>query len=86
MRPGTHLNLGGMPLDVREQEGESVAQPCAEVLMAERGAERIMERGIMPLASLKESDEVRLVRFQSIAHPVAALAGPWAAGRGASNN
>jgi type VI secretion system protein ImpC len=86
MRPGTHLNLDRMPLDIRDRDGEPAAQPCAEVLMSEHGAERIMERGIMPLASLKESDEVRLVRFQSIAYPAAALAGPWAARRGASNN
>jgi hypothetical protein len=40
-------------------------------------ADRIMESGFMPLASLKGKDEVRVVRFQSIAKPVRALAGRW---------
>jgi hypothetical protein len=31
----------------------------------------------MPLASMKDSDAVRLVRFQSVAEPVRALAGRW---------
>lgn len=77
MRPGRFANLGGLPVDVRKRDGESVAQPCAEVLMAERGANVIVELGLMPLASLKNSDEVRLVRFQSIAHPAAPLSGRW---------
>ncbi len=77
MRPGRFANLGGLPVDVRTRDGERVAQPCAEVLMAERGAGIIVDLGLMPLASLKNSDEVRLVRFQSIAHPAAPLSGRW---------
>jgi type VI secretion system protein ImpC len=76
-RPGMHSNLEGLPLDVRSRDGEKRAQPCAEFLMSEAGAEHILESGIMPLASLKDTDEVRLVRFQSIAFPAAALAGRW---------
>jgi type VI secretion system protein ImpC len=79
-RPGMHLNLGGLPFDVRTCEGEKRAQPCAEFYMSEVSAESILESGIMPLASLKETDEVRLVRFQSIASPPAALAGRWGPG------
>jgi type VI secretion system protein ImpC len=79
-RPGMHLNLGGLPLDVRSHEGEKRAQPCAEFHMSEAAADNILESGIMPLASLKDTDEVRLVRFQSIAFPAAALAGRWGAG------
>jgi type VI secretion system protein ImpC len=79
-RPGMHLNLEGLPVDVRERDGEMTAQPCAEVLMTERAAQAILEHGIMPLATLKGTDEVRLVRFQSIASPAAALSGRWASG------
>ncbi|WP_321471663.1 type VI secretion system contractile sheath domain-containing protein [uncultured Paludibaculum sp.] len=77
MRPGRFANVGGLPVDVRDRDGERVAQPCAEVLMAERGAAVMVDLGLMPLASLKNSDEVRLVRFQSIAYPAAALSGRW---------
>src|SRR5690606_4296049 len=64
-RPGEHLNVGGLPLHSFRKSGQPELQPCAEHLMTERAAERLLERGIMPLASLKEQDAVRLVRFQS---------------------
>ena len=37
--------------------------------MTERAAQEILNRGIMAVASLKGSDEIRLVRFQSITRP-----------------
>ena len=52
-------------------------KPCAEILLTEKDAGYLMEQGIMPLASLKEQDAALLVRFQSIAQPVAALSGRW---------
>ena len=67
--------IGGLPLHTYRTELETVAQPCAEVLMTEREAERILEQGFMPLASLKETDAALVVRFQSIAQPATLLAG-----------
>jgi len=51
--------------------------PQAEIWMTERFAGRMLDWGVMPLASVKHSDQVQLVRFQSIADPPAPLAGPW---------
>ena len=72
-----HSTLDGLPLHVYKQNGESVLQPCAEALLTERAAEQILEAGLMPLVSLKGKDVARLVRFQSIAEPLQALAGRW---------
>jgi type VI secretion system protein ImpC len=77
MRPGTHLDLDGLPLHLVRSGGTTEAQPCAESLMSDRAAARILECGPMALASMKGSDAVRLVRFQSVAEPAAPLAGPW---------
>jgi type VI secretion system protein ImpC len=77
MRPGTISGIDGLPLHVYEHDGESDLQPCAEALLTDAAASRIMESGLMPLASYKGKDMVRLVRFQSIAAPVRALAGRW---------
>jgi type VI secretion system protein ImpC len=77
LRPGVVAAIDGLPLHVYERDGESELKPCAEALLTEEAAERIMERGIMPLVSLKGRDAVRLVRFQSIAQPLRALAGRW---------
>jgi type VI secretion system protein ImpC len=77
LRPGMHAQIDGLPLHVFERGGEAEAKPCAEALLTETAAERILERGVMALVSLKEQDAVRLLRFQSIAEPLRALAGRW---------
>jgi len=69
--------IGGLPLYIYKQDGESVSLPCAEMWMTERGASRMLERGLMPLASIKNDGAATLVRFQSIAHPPAPLGGGW---------
>jgi type VI secretion system protein ImpC len=71
------LEIPGMPLHLYEAEGQTRAQPCAEVLLSERAAHRLLDVGLMPLVSLKDRDAVRLLRFQSVAEPATALAGPW---------
>lgn len=69
--------LDGLPLHSYRDNGEARIQPCAEVLLTERAAGRILDAGIMPLLSYKNRDMVRLGRVQSIANPPAALPGPW---------
>jgi type VI secretion system protein ImpC len=77
MVPGSVRELEGMPLHVYREEGEPVAKPCAELLLHETDVEQLLDAGIMPLASIRDTDRVRLVRFQSIAEPARSLAGPW---------
>ncbi|HXI19842.1 MAG TPA: type VI secretion system contractile sheath large subunit, partial [Gemmatimonadales bacterium] len=69
--------IGGLPYVVLGRGAEAEAVPCAETLLTERAASRILDRGIMPLASLKDQDRVRLIRLQSVARPLAPLAGRW---------
>ena len=77
MRPGEVNQISGLPAHIYRADGESHLKPCAEALLTEHAAEVILERGLMPLLSLKGSDSVRLVRFQSLAAPLAALSGRW---------
>jgi len=77
LRPGQQAEVDGLPLHTYQQNGVVVMTPCAETLMTDRAASGLMEAGLMPLASLKDRDAVRVVRFQSIAEPVVALSGPW---------
>jgi type VI secretion system protein ImpC len=77
MRPGQVSEIGGLPAHIYRQDGESVLKPCAEVLLTEAAANLLLDRGLMPLASIKDTDRIRLVRFQSIARPLAPLAGKW---------
>jgi type VI secretion system protein ImpC len=75
--PGAARQISGLPLDVRKVEGEARAKPCGEVLLTEPGVQYLMDVGVMPVASRKESDAVHLVRLGSAARPSAPLPGPW---------
>jgi type VI secretion system protein ImpC len=80
LKRGWELNpierrIDGLPMHVYHEDGEPVAKPCAEVLMTEREAESLLDAGFMPLASLKHEPAALLVRVQSIAEPLAPLAG-----------
>jgi type VI secretion system protein ImpC len=77
MRPGAVQEIDGLPAHTYREDGETVLKPCAEVLLTEDAAEILLDRGFMPLASIKGTDRVRLVRFQSVAEPPASLAGRW---------
>ncbi|HTS29808.1 MAG TPA: type VI secretion system contractile sheath large subunit [Bryobacteraceae bacterium] len=77
MRPGEVSQIDGLPAHVYQKDGEAELKPCAEVLLTEGSAELLLERGLMPLLSMKGSDRVRLARFQSIAEPSAPLGGRW---------
>jgi len=77
MRPGTHAVIAGLPLHSYESEGEQQLKPCAEALLSEADTDWILEQGLMPLVSIKNQDAVRLLRFQSIAQPLAPLSGAW---------
>jgi type VI secretion system protein ImpC len=67
--------IEGLPMHVYQEDGEPVAKPCAEVLLTEREAMKLLDAGFMPLASLKHEAAALIVRFQSIAEPPAVLAG-----------
>jgi type VI secretion system protein ImpC len=77
LRPGTLAEIAGLPMHIYNVEGESRSKPCAEVLMTQTAAEEMIEKGFMPIASLKDQPAIRLVRFQSLADPPRALAGRW---------
>ncbi len=66
--------IHGIPVHVH---APGDATPQAEIWMSERLAARIIDQGVMPLASVKHSDTIQLVRFQSIANPAQALPGAW---------
>jgi len=77
MSPDNNTDIGDLPAYSYELDGEQKLMPCAELLLPERSAEAILERGIMPIVSFRNRDMARLLRFQSIASPLKPLAGPW---------
>jgi type VI secretion system protein ImpC len=77
MRPGSFQDIERLPLHLYKVAGETTTKPCAEVLLTERTALKILDMGFMPLVSFKNQDMARIVRFQSIAVPPTQLAGRW---------
>ncbi|MEA3546649.1 MAG: type VI secretion system contractile sheath large subunit, partial [Thermodesulfobacteriota bacterium] len=77
LRPGSVLDINNLPLHVYRENEESRLKPCAEVLLSQRAAEFILDKGIMPLLSFMNQDTARLARFQAIAEPLRQLSGPW---------
>lgn len=78
MHPGAVREIGGLPVYVyKDDSGDLMSVPCAETDLTEESAEALMDHGIMPIAWTRNSDFVRVLRFESVAHPPAALPGPW---------
>lgn len=77
MSRGFELSVSGLPTHIFLEDGETRTKPCAEILMTEVICQKILDEGLMPLISFKNSDRVQLGRFQSVASPFKALAGRW---------
>lgn len=77
MSQGFQLNLTDLPTHIFKKGGETKTKPCAEILMTEAICQKVLDEGLMPLISYKNSDRVQLGRFQSVALPPKALAGRW---------
>ena len=63
---GGALNLDGLPIHTYPHEGEWQMTPCTEVWMTETQVLSLIDRGLMPLVSFRDSDRVRLAGFRAI--------------------
>ena len=46
-------DIDGLPAHTYKEDGEMQLKPCAEVLLTDEAAEMLLDRGFMPLASMK---------------------------------
>jgi type VI secretion system protein ImpC len=74
---GLEQEVSGLPVGTVGRGADAVAVGPGEAPLAVRAADALMERGFMPLAPLKDTDRVGVVRVQSCAAPAASLAGRW---------
>lgn len=73
MEPGDELELPDLPAVVLGHGDERKMQACAEEYIGEKGGERLLNLGLVPVLSYEGRPAVRLMRVQSIAAPAAAL-------------
>lgn len=60
------LELTRMPAHTYQADGEAEMTPCAEMWFTDRAVERFVSSGVMGLASIKNSDSIRVLRLQSV--------------------
>jgi type VI secretion system protein ImpC len=66
----TVQRLDGLPLFVyRNEDGESMAMPCAEAYLDQRTVDALGEAGLVPLVSCFNTDAVALPCMQTLAEP-----------------
>ena len=68
-------DIEGLPVHVYKSGTETVYKPCSEVLLTDNAMQKLMDIGLMPLITYKNSDRVKLARYHSIADT--ALRGMW---------
>ena len=64
--PRLSLDVESLPLFTYRRGPETVAMPCAEIVMSERIARHLLSRGLMPVAWIKNTDRVRLIELRSV--------------------
>lgn len=69
--------IEGLPMHVYTEDSETKTKPCAEISMTEAGLQKMIDAGVMPLVSFRDSDRVRVGSFQSIALSEERIRGKW---------
>lgn len=74
---GLFSEVDGLPTHIFQDHGRTRTKSCAEADMTHEGCERLIEQGLMPLISFRDSDGIRLAALQSVAFPSKPLRGRW---------
>jgi type VI secretion system protein ImpC len=72
----THGTIDSLPLHITTVDGLPESLSCAEVVLTEREINNLLERGLTPLAAMRDGDMIRAPRIQSVARPMGRLAIP----------
>ena len=76
MKLGSLMSQGEIPFHyITDQYGDQVALPCTARNLSEANAAKVVQRGLMPVVSIKGRDEIRLASFQSLTGET--ILGPW---------
>ncbi len=77
MKPGEEHQTGDLPVHYYSDEGETVSKPVAEILLTEKCAEMMRQKGTTPLLSVRDMDAVRSTDYRSVAEDARTIAGRW---------
>ncbi|REJ76419.1 MAG: hypothetical protein DWQ47_12505 [Acidobacteria bacterium] len=71
------LAIKGLPTHMFTTDGETSTKPCAEIAMTHEACDALIEQGLMPVISYKDTDKVRIGGIHSIRFPPKSLNGRW---------
>ena len=60
------LDLESLPVHTYQEDGEWKMTPCAEAWLRETQVQALMEMGMIPLVSFRDSDRVRVAGVRAI--------------------
>ena len=66
-----------LPMYIYQSDSETFVKPGAEVVLTLTAATQILDEGLMLFISYRDSDKIRLSRFQSISSSSSRLQGKW---------
>lgn len=66
-----------LPIHVSKIDGQTLVKPCGEFIMSESSCEALVDLGLMPLVSFKDSDRVRIANLKSVAASGVRLKALW---------
>jgi type VI secretion system protein ImpC len=69
--------IEGLPTHIYSEDGEAKTKSCAEINMTHEGCNVLIEQGLMPLLSFRNSDSIKFAEFQSIKFPSQILTSRW---------
>lgn len=69
--------IDGLPTHQFKKDGEAKTKNCAEIDMTHTSCDSLIEQGLMPLISFRNTDSIKFADFQSIAFPTKNLNGRW---------
>jgi type VI secretion system protein ImpC len=70
-------DIENLPVFVFKADDESKTAPCAEIVPTENMIETILEQGLLPLISFRDTGRIRVPRFQAVSSSGINLSGRW---------
>jgi type VI secretion system protein ImpC len=70
-------DIENLPMYVYQKDGVMKTAPCGEIVLTETLLEKILEQGLIAFISFRDSNKLRLSRFQSISFSHAKLSRVW---------
>ncbi len=75
--PGQNNAMSNLPAHSFELDDDVELKPCAEIYLTEKGGEKALENGLLPIWSILRSDSTRVGPFSSLHSSNQRIAGKW---------